>query len=99
MVASFNKHTLCLLDCPACWQNCSVYRQPNETPRIAPEKHRPRQPTKSTPHLLTVAGDATARSSTSNIIVIDGVMVMISPDTRHSFLLSSRTGRWLGLGW
>lgn len=42
-------------------------------------------------HLLTVAGDATARSSTSNIMVMGGVMVMISPDTRQSFLLSSST--------
>lgn len=43
------------------------------------------------PQRLTVAGDATARSSTSNIMVMLGDMAMISPDTRHSFLLSSST--------
>ena len=43
------------------------------------------------PHRDTVAGDATARSSTSNIIVIVDDIWMISPDTRHSFLLSSNT--------
>ena len=43
------------------------------------------------PHLLTVAGLATARSWTSNIIVIASVSLMISPLLRQSFLLSSRT--------
>mmetsp|Transcript_32450 Transcript_32450/g.97826 ORF Transcript_32450/g.97826 Transcript_32450/m.97826 type:complete len:201 (-) Transcript_32450:5538-6140(-) len=43
------------------------------------------------PHRLTVAGDATVRSSTSNIIVITDVRAIISPEARHSFLLSSRT--------
>ncbi len=39
----------------------------------------------------TVAGDATERSSGSNIIVIVLVSLMISPELRHSFLLSSIT--------
>jgi hypothetical protein len=43
------------------------------------------------PQRLTVAGEATARSSTSNIMVMLGDMVMISPDTKHSFMLSSST--------
>mmetsp|Transcript_22820 Transcript_22820/g.54161 ORF Transcript_22820/g.54161 Transcript_22820/m.54161 type:complete len:226 (-) Transcript_22820:155-832(-) len=43
------------------------------------------------PFLLTVAGDAAARSSGSNIIVIVPVSLMISPLFRHSFLLSSIT--------
>mmetsp|Transcript_31112 Transcript_31112/g.92663 ORF Transcript_31112/g.92663 Transcript_31112/m.92663 type:complete len:211 (+) Transcript_31112:583-1215(+) len=43
------------------------------------------------PQRDTVAGDATARSSTSNIIVICSLSCMISPETRHSFLLSSST--------
>lgn len=43
------------------------------------------------PQRLTVAGEATLRSSTSNIMVMEGDMDMISPDTRHSFLLSSST--------
>ena len=43
------------------------------------------------PHRLTVAGEATARSSTSNIMVIWFDSWMISPLTRHSFLLSSST--------
>lgn len=47
--------------------------------------------TKTIPHLETVAGLASARSSTSNIIVIWGVSLIISPDIRHSFLLSSST--------
>ena len=43
------------------------------------------------PHLLTVAGEATAKSSTSNIIVIQLDNLIISPDVKHSFLLSSNT--------
>ena len=43
------------------------------------------------PHRLTVAGEATARSSTSNIMVMESLSWMISPLTRHSFLLSSST--------
>ena len=43
------------------------------------------------PHRETVAGDATARSSTSNIIVIYGVNVNIYPEFKQSFLLSSNT--------
>ena len=43
------------------------------------------------PTRLTVAGDATDRSSTSKIMRIQAVMVMISPDTRQSFLFSSST--------
>eukprot|EP00965_Chrysotila_dentata_P177755 5871810-Pleurochrysis_carterae.AAC.2 len=39
----------------------------------------------------TVAGDATARSSTSNMIDIEGDILTISPDMRQSFLLSSST--------
>jgi hypothetical protein len=42
-------------------------------------------------YLLTVAGDATERSSGSNIIVIGSDSDMISPDVKHSFLLSSST--------
>ena len=43
------------------------------------------------PQRLTVAGLATERSSTSKIMRIGGVSAMISPLTRHSFLLSSST--------
>lgn len=43
------------------------------------------------PHLLTVAGDATARSATSKIMFMRPDMAMISPLFRHSFLLSSST--------
>ena len=43
------------------------------------------------PQQETVAGEATARSSTSNSMVMLGDIWMISPDTRHSFLLSSST--------
>ena len=43
------------------------------------------------PQRLTVAGDATARSSGSNIIVIWSDRDMISPDVKQSFLLSSST--------
>jgi len=43
------------------------------------------------PHRETVAGDACYKSSTSNIIVIHLVNFIISPDVKHSFLLSSRT--------
>ena len=43
------------------------------------------------PHLLTVAGDATAKSATSKIMFIKPDMAMISPLFRHSFLLSSNT--------
>jgi len=43
------------------------------------------------PQRETVAGEATARSSTSNSMVMLGDIRMISPDTRHSFLLSSST--------
>eukprot|EP00967_Tisochrysis_lutea_P013818 scaffold15484_cov30-Tisochrysis_lutea.AAC.4 len=46
---------------------------------------------KIVPTRETVAGDATARSSTSNIMVMYGDMAMISPDERQIFLLSSRT--------
>ena len=46
---------------------------------------------KTIPHLETVAGEAWERSSTSNIIVIQLVSLMIYPDVRHNFLLSSRT--------
>ena len=41
------------------------------------------------PHLLTVAGLATKRSSTSNIIVMNLERVKISPEFKHNFLLSS----------
>jgi len=43
------------------------------------------------PQRLTVAGEATDRSSTSKIIVMDDVSCRISPLTKHSFLLSSST--------
>ena len=43
------------------------------------------------PHRETVAGDATAKSATSKIMFIDEDMAMISPEFRHSFLLSSST--------
>ncbi len=43
------------------------------------------------PHLETVAGLACAKSITSKIIDIFEFMVMISPDVRQSFLLSSST--------
>ena len=43
------------------------------------------------PTLETVAGDATNRSSTSNIIVISLLILILSPDTKHNFLLSSKT--------
>ena len=43
------------------------------------------------PHLLTVAGLATKRSSTSNIIVMNLERVKISPEFKHNFLLSSST--------
>lgn len=36
-------------------------------------------------------GLASAKSSTSNMTVIWGDMVMVSPETRHSFLFSSST--------
>ena len=42
-------------------------------------------------NLETVAGEATLRLSTSNIIVIVGRIFIISPDVRQSFLLSSNT--------
>ena len=45
------------------------------------------------PHLLTVAGDATAKSATSKIMFIKPDMATISPLFRHSFLLSSSTCR------
>lgn len=41
------------------------------------------------PQRLTVAGDATARSWTSKIRLVAAFMVIISPELRHSFLLSS----------
>lgn len=43
------------------------------------------------PHRETVAGEATARSATSNIIVIVSRNFIISPLLRHNFLLSSST--------
>ena len=43
------------------------------------------------PHLETVAGEATNKSYTSNIIVIWGVKVKIWPEFKQSFLLSSKT--------
>mmetsp|Transcript_33896 Transcript_33896/g.95224 ORF Transcript_33896/g.95224 Transcript_33896/m.95224 type:complete len:279 (+) Transcript_33896:6494-7330(+) len=46
---------------------------------------------KTIPQRDTVAGDATARSSTSNIIVVTGDSLMISPLFRQSFLFSSMT--------
>mmetsp|Transcript_2371 Transcript_2371/g.7898 ORF Transcript_2371/g.7898 Transcript_2371/m.7898 type:complete len:256 (-) Transcript_2371:555-1322(-) len=46
---------------------------------------------KMVPTRDTVAGEATARSSTSNTIVIKGDMAIISPEERHIFLLSSST--------
>ena len=46
---------------------------------------------KTIPHLLTVAGDACYKSSTSNIIVIHFVNLIISPEVKHNFLLSSNT--------
>ena len=46
---------------------------------------------KTIPHLDTVAGDACYKSSTSNIIVIHLVNLMISPEVKHNFLLSSNT--------
>ena len=60
------------------------------------EVSRGRQPSRlgciyTIPHLLTVAGDATARSATSKIMFIRPDMAMISPLFRHSFLLSSST--------
>mmetsp|Transcript_1821 Transcript_1821/g.6195 ORF Transcript_1821/g.6195 Transcript_1821/m.6195 type:complete len:250 (+) Transcript_1821:8275-9024(+) len=55
-----------------------------------------RQPSKlgwtyTMPHRDTVAGDATARSATSKIMFIKPCMAIISPEFRHSFLLSSST--------
>lgn len=46
---------------------------------------------KTIPHRETVAGEAYAKSSTSNIIVIQLVSLIISPLVRQSFLLSSST--------
>ena len=46
---------------------------------------------KTIPHLETVAGEACYKSSTSNIIVIHLVNLMISPEVKHNFLLSSKT--------
>ena len=43
------------------------------------------------PQRETVAGDATARSSTSNMTRLVSASGMISPELRQSFLLSSRT--------
>lgn len=43
------------------------------------------------PHLLTVAGDATAQSIGSKITFIFLFIAMISPELRQSFLLSSST--------
>ena len=43
------------------------------------------------PHRDTVAGEAAARSPTSNIMDIVPLMAMISEFGRHSFLLSSST--------
>eukprot|EP00425_Heterocapsa_triquetra_P029906 CAMPEP_0195122840 /NCGR_PEP_ID=MMETSP0448-20130528/127388_1 /TAXON_ID=66468 /ORGANISM="Heterocapsa triquestra, Strain CCMP 448" /LENGTH=47 /DNA_ID= /DNA_START= /DNA_END= /DNA_ORIENTATION= len=43
------------------------------------------------PQRLTVAGEATLRSSTSNIMVMVGGNLMRSPLARHSILLSSST--------
>lgn len=53
-------------------------------PRLAGSKY-------TMPQRLTVAGDATARSPTSNIMDIVGDIAMISELGRHSFLLSSST--------
>mmetsp|Transcript_20832 Transcript_20832/g.31044 ORF Transcript_20832/g.31044 Transcript_20832/m.31044 type:complete len:206 (-) Transcript_20832:5608-6225(-) len=46
---------------------------------------------KTMPKRETVAGDACSKSSVSNIIVIDSVILIISPLIRHNFLLSSNT--------
>lgn len=43
------------------------------------------------PHLDTVAGDATSKSSTSNIMFIRLVIISTLPDDKQSFLLSSKT--------
>jgi hypothetical protein len=43
------------------------------------------------PQRDTVAGEAAARSPTSNIIDIEGLIAMISEFGRQSFLLSSST--------
>lgn len=43
------------------------------------------------PHRDTVAGEATARSSGSNSMVMGSVSWMISPDVRQSLRLSSST--------
>jgi len=43
------------------------------------------------PQRETVAGEATDKSSTSNIMVIYGVRVKICPEFKHNFLLSSNT--------
>lgn len=53
-------------------------------PKIAGSKY-------TIPHRETVAGLATERSSTSNIIVWLSVIFIISPLLRHNFLLSSKT--------
>ena len=60
------------------------------------ETHRGRHPSwcgsrYTMPQRETVAGDATARSATSKIMFITLDMAMISPEFRHSFLLSSST--------
>jgi hypothetical protein len=42
------------------------------------------------PHLDTVAGEAASRSATSKTIVMRECNLIISPDGKHNFLLSSR---------
>ena len=46
---------------------------------------------KTIPHQLTVAGEATTKSSTSNIIVIISFKTIISLEAKHYFFESSST--------
>lgn len=43
------------------------------------------------PHQDTVAGEASYKLSTSNIMVIYGDIIRTFPELKHSFLLSSKT--------
>mmetsp|Transcript_41518 Transcript_41518/g.94534 ORF Transcript_41518/g.94534 Transcript_41518/m.94534 type:complete len:201 (+) Transcript_41518:75-677(+) len=80
--------------------NRNVYRSTNglnsSGRRSSHERRSTRTPRASgsmkiIPQRETVAGEATARSSHSNCMQMDGESLMISPETRHSFLLSSST--------
>ena len=77
-------------------ERCSLLSSRPSGRDVSQESTRGRQPswwgsTYTIPHRLTVAGEATARSMTSKIMFISALMAMISPELRHSFLLSSST--------